>query len=328
MADSQQGFTRWLLINGNRHAVAALLLTAIFLLLVFLGHIEAINVEDQGTVQRLAGGFIPGLIAFLTIVLAINQLVLSQEFGSAGEVQKRIEDVRKYRHNVEEMVGSSPSPVLPTRFLSFVLLAIKSEATTLEESLGPEIDPDTRETIETYARNVIDDANRAHDSLEQVQPGRINALLPVLEYNDSHQLFEARRIKNNCEGLPDETRQALSALIEALKLFSVARMQFRTTYTQRVLARLSRQLLYIGIPALVIVIVLGLIQVSGTLPISGGIRLVVVSALISIALSPLTLLSAYLFRVSVVSERTIAVGPFVSRPQTVQTNSEPKSNSK
>lgn len=113
-----------------------------------------------------------------------------------------------------------------------------------------------------------------------------------------------------------------------LELFSVARTQFRTTYTQRVLARLSRELLYVGIPALVVVIVLGLIPTSPGLLASEQARLVTVSALLSVAISPLAVLSAYLLRVAAVSERTIAVGPFVSRPGEARSGSGPESGEK
>lgn len=319
MADSRERFTRWVLINGNRNVVAGLLVLTTFFSLLLLGQTGIIRLEDHEAVRGIAGGFIPGLIAFLSIVLAINQLVLSQEFGSAGEVRSRVQEVREYRHDVEEIAGTGPSPVLPTGFLSFVVQTIKVEATALKESVGPETDPNIREAIETYAGTVTDEANQAHKSLKQVRPGRINALLPVLEYNDSRQLLEARRLRHESEeALPPETQHALSSLMEALELFSVARIQFRTTYTQRVLARLSRQLLYVGLPALFAVLVLGLLNTSPSFYVSGDARAVLVSALLSTAFTPLAVLSAYLLRVATISERTIAVGPFVSRPRTVE----------
>lgn len=329
MAEFRQKLTRWLLLDGNRFVIATLHVVGTFLLLVLLGRAGILDVQNSEAVRGVATGFIPGLVAFLSIVLGINQLVLSQEFASAGEVRDRIQNVREYRHDVEEMAGTGPSPVLPVGFLSFVVRTIQIEAASLEESVGPETDPAVREEIKTYARTVTDEAEQAHESLERLQPGRINALLPVLEYDDSYQLYEARRFQHDHEhALSSEIRQSLSRLIEVLELFSVARTQFRTTYTQRVLARLSRQLLYVGIPALVVVIVLGLMPTSPRLLVSEQARLVTVSALLSIALSPLAVLSAYLLRVAAVSERTIAVGPFVSRPGEARNGSDPESGEK
>lgn len=326
MSDSRQRLTRWLLIEGNRLLIAVLLLTGIFLLLVTFSYIGVIDIENHEAVRGVATGFIPGLIAFLSIVLAINQLVLSQEFGSAGQIYDRIQEVKEYRHDVEELAGTEPSPVLPIGFLSFVVQTIQLEASTLEDSVEAKTHSATHESVLSYSRNVASEAEQARKSLERLEPGRINALLPVLEYNDSYQLYEARRLRQNNEGeLPHETKQSLTRLIEALELFSVARMQFRTTYTQRVLARLSRQLLYVGIPALIIVIVLALMPSSALPLIVGPARLVTVSALLSVASSPLAILAVYLVRVAAVSERTIAAGPFVSRPDTAHNRIGPTS---
>lgn len=304
-----------MLVGGNRHVVAALLLASAFLTLVLLGRFGVLALGDQATVRGVAGGFVPGLIAFLSIVLGINQLVLSQELASPGEIRRRIEEVREYRHDVEDAAGAEPSPVLPTGFLSFVVRAIASEAETLAESARSEADSDVRDAVEEYAADVRDESERARESLDQTHLGRINALVPVLEYNDSYQLIEARRLREEYgDRLSEESRESLSQMIRTLELFSVARSQFRSTYTQRVLAHLSRRLLYVGLPALVVVIVLGLLRTPSPVG-TGWVRVVAVSALFTAALSPLAVLSAYLFRVASVAERTISEGPFVSRPQ-------------
>lgn len=320
MFDSERGILRWVILDGYRLTIAGLFLVGTFCLLVGLGFAGAIDVQNHDAVRGVAGGFVPGLIAFLSIVLGINQLVLSQEFGSAGEIRDRIERIREYRHDVEEIAGARPSPVLPVGFLSFLVRAIRLEAIDLKERVGSETDPDAREAVEAYAEDVVDESGRARRSLERLESGRINALLSVLEYRDAYQLHEARRLEyDHEETLPEEARQSLSRLIDALELFSTARTQFRTTYTQRVLARLSRQLLYVGIPALIAVIVLGLAPEPPRSPAFDPVRLVTVSALLSVGLSPLAVLSSYLLRVATVSERTVSAGPFVSRPSEVQT---------
>jgi len=105
---------------------------------------------------------------------------------------------------------------------------------------------------------------------------------------------------------------------EAIELFGVARVQCRTTYTQRTLARLSRQLQYVGLPALLVVLVLGLLNPSSIFHLSEVLVVILVSILFAIALLPLALLSSYLLRIAIISERTIAVGPFVSRPNAAE----------
>lgn len=327
MTDSLRRVTQWILLDGNRHVVSGLFTVGSFLVLASLGFTGIIRLSDQAAVRGIAGGFIPGLIAFLSIVLGINQLVLSQEFGSAGEVRNRITQVREYRRDVEETADAGPSPVLPTGFLSFVIRTIEAEATALEESVDPEADPRIRDAIRDYSKTVIDEAGDARQSLERARPGRINALLPVLEYPDSRQLFQARRLGLDLqEELSQETQRALSDVTEAIELFSVARVQFRTTYTQRTLARLSRQLQYVGLPALLVVVVLGLLDPSSVFYLPEAVVVLLVSSLFAMVLFPLALLSAYLLRIATISERTIAVGPFVSRPKAAGVTDRPDSD--
>lgn len=315
MAAFRRAVSRWVLLDGNRIVLATLLVGATFLTFLGLGLADVVAIDDADAVRGVATGFVPGLVAFLSIVLGINQLVLSQEFGSAGEIRERIHDLREYRHDVEDVAGTGPSPVAPIGFLSFVVHTIHAEATKLAETVGPDADPVLRERVEAYAATVEAASDRSSDSLDRLQPGRINALLPVLEYPDSYQLYEARRIQREFgETLPADARNSLDRLVDVLELFSVARTQFRTTYTQRVLARLSRRLLYVGVPALLVVVVLALL--SDPVPFTDGTgELVLVSAMLSIAFSPLALLAAYLLRIATVSERTVSAGPFVSRPR-------------
>lgn len=323
-SDSRSTAVQWLLLDGNRLVVSGLILTGTFLLLLGFGWLGFIDVQDEGAVRGVATAFIPGLIAFLSIVIAINQLVLSQEFGSADEIRDRIESIREYRHDVEDLAGTGTSPVLPSGFLSFVLQIIRYEAREFEARTESGSESESV-PIQQYARTIIDESTHALKSLEQLQQGRFNALLPVLEYKDSYQLYEARRLqRDHADALLADAEHSLDRLIETLELFSIARTQFRSTYTQRVLAGLSRKLLYAGIPALVVAILLALIPAPGETLAAETARMLVVSALLSIGLSPLAVLSAYLLRDATVSEWTVSAGPFASRPGVVQEERDPE----
>lgn len=60
MTDARKRIAQWVLVGGNRHVVATLLLASTFLVLVLLGHLGIIGVEDQDTVRGVIGGFVPG----------------------------------------------------------------------------------------------------------------------------------------------------------------------------------------------------------------------------------------------------------------------------
>ncbi|WP_226021753.1 hypothetical protein [Halomicrobium salinisoli] len=304
---------RWLLLTGNRHVVAAAIAVAVLLLLLALGYGGLVDFADEGGIRTAAGGTIPGLFTFLSIVLAINQLVLTQEFGSADEIRGRLDDIRAFRHDVEDMAGTAPSPVEPTGFLRLVVRTVGEAAAALEAAVAADGD-EGEAALAAFAAAVQADVDDALNSLDQTDAGRINAILPVLQYPESRQLYEVRRLRSaHGDELSTETQAAVDGLVEALALFSVARTHFRTNYTQRVLARLSRLLLYVGVPGLVAAIVLSLAGVPEAVP--AGLRIAAVSSLLTVALAPLAVLSSYILRVAAVSERTIAVGPFVSRPE-------------
>lgn len=315
MGDLKTVFFDWLLLEGERYVVAATLSLGVFLFLFGAGSAGFITVTEPGAVRGAAGGMIPGLFTFLSIVLAINQLVLSQEYGSADEVRTRIDEIRAFRQDLEASADTAPSPVNPTEFLSLVVRTIEAKAEALADSGRIVADADARESIGDVAESLRAEAARSNDALEARDRGRVNALLPVLEFPYSQHLYDVRELQeDHGDDLPTETRRVLAELIDVLEFFSVARTHFRTTYTQRVLAQLSRILLYVGIPALLAAITLNMLPTTSEPALFDRHRLLLVSVLFTVAFSPLAVLFAYLLRIATVSERTISVGPFVSRP--------------
>jgi len=303
---------RWFLLDGDRNAVAGIVLAAVFCSIAGLAAVDVIA-TDRVAVAGIAGSLVPGLFTFISIVLAINQLVLSQEFDSAGEARSRVSDMRSFRRAVERRTDRAPSPVFPTGFLSMLLVAIRTEADALATAVDGRDGRDHARAVRGFGRTVGRGAARADGRLRTDYPGRVNAVLSVLEYDDTRQLQEARRIHEEYEPeLPERAERSLAELVELLELFDVARTHFRTVYTQRVLARLSRTLLYVGTPALLIAVLLGLLNPA--VPGSPTARLVLIAAALTATFAPLAVLFAYVLRISAVSERTVGVGPFVSRP--------------
>lgn len=309
---------RWLLLTGDRNVVTGAITAAVFLVLLALGYGGLVDLGDDAAVRTAAGGTIPGLFTFLSVVLAINQLVLTQEFGSADEVRERIAEIRDFRRDVESLAGTEPSPIDPTGFLSLVVRSVGDVAAALERAAE---DAEGEADLASFAADVRGEVDETLADLERTDVGRVGAILPVLQYPESRQLYEVRRLRSAHGGeLSAETDRTVERLTAALALFGVARTHFRTNYTQRVLARLSRLLLYVGVPGLVAAVVLALTGAPDAVP--PDLRAAVVSLLLAVALAPLALLSSYILRVAVVSEQTIAVGPFVSRPESGHSGGE------
>lgn len=302
---------RWVLLEGDRNTLAFALVGAVFVLLFTAGVFGWLDHGRPGAVDTVAGGLVPGLFAFLSIVLAINQLVLSQEFGSAAEIRERVARVRAFRRDVEETAEEAPSPVVPAAFLNLIVDAIGDEAQRLADR-GSHQEAQPADQLERLGEAVEAETQRARTQLSDRNTGRVSAILSVLGFEDAVHLHEARRILDeHRDELAAETARSLERLVDLLAMFSVARTHFRTTYTQRVLARLSRLLLYVGVPAIGAAFVLGLLPET----LGPELRVLVVSILLALAFAPVAVLSSYVLRIASVSERTLAAGPFESRPE-------------
>jgi hypothetical protein len=79
--------------RGDGHVVAAALLLVASVLLLGLGRVRLLATDDPEAVRGIAGSLVPELFAFLSIVLAINQLVLSGEYGSAAAIRSRLRKI-------------------------------------------------------------------------------------------------------------------------------------------------------------------------------------------------------------------------------------------
>jgi hypothetical protein len=307
--------------RGDRHVVAAALLLVVSVLLFGLGRVGLLATDDPEAVRGIAGSLVPGLFTSLSIVLAIDQLVLSREFGSAAEIRSRLRKIRAFREDVEDAAETAPSPIRPTAFLEVVVHSVDDRAAALEVRNAPELDQETRTAVSEYAATVQSAVDRAERGIRSEAPGRIHAILPGLEYPDSWQLNEARPSARSTATRSPRRRSGRWTTSSTRRAVQRGADPLPDDLTQRVLARLPCLLLYVGVPALVAAIVLGLLETTpGSL--HDRHRPVAVSALLTVGFSPLAVLFAYILHVAAVSERTIAVGPFVSRPGEAEAASE------
>lgn len=70
----------WSLLAGNRLVVAGIVVALIFVILLILEILGVTVVQGPTALFYLFGGFIGGNLTLITIVLSINQLVLSRQF--------------------------------------------------------------------------------------------------------------------------------------------------------------------------------------------------------------------------------------------------------
>lgn len=305
--------TRWIYLDGHRGLLSGLLLAGVFGASLLLVRAGLVTPAEAGDVTALSGSLIGGMLPFITVVLAINQLILSAEFGTTGAFRERLEETHRYREEIEEHTNVSPSPVEPSAFLR-TLIRKKREVSAGLRDASTDASPALRETIDDYVGSTTPKDDDAVDQLEGATFGTFAVISTILDYNDPWQLQEVRRIRERFE---DELSEAMDDRLDRLEALlrdiHVARQYFKTVHMQQELADLSKVLLYVGFPALVggafVILAYGNLL---ALELHPYVYVFVVSATITALFSPFAVLFVYVLRIATVGRRTAAdFGPFV-----------------
>ncbi|WP_122088836.1 hypothetical protein [Halalkalicoccus subterraneus] len=308
---SESGLLRWVLLDANRFLIAAGILAVSGIVLAVLTATDVIAFTNENSINRLANGMVAGTFSVVTIVITINQLILSRQFAAASQLRERLDGVMELREDIARKADVHASPAEPTALLEVVMSAVEDRAIRLGETVAE--DNEREREISEYARTVAETAGEARDRLDDADFGTFRAVSLTIDYDDSQQIYAGRYLQNeHAEGIDEESDEALTDLIETLQLFNVARSHFKTTYMERELSRLSRLITYLGIPAVLAALSTGLLYgESGGLTISPEIAPQVIIPLILVVLSPLALLSAFVLRSATVTRRTASIGPMV-----------------
>lgn len=350
---SSPSVRQWLLLRANRWVLTGGILLVTFTALVLGSQLTPTPLRtvatEQETLDTLFAAFIGAIITGTAIVVTINQLVLSQELGAVGDQRKRMRESIEFQQAVEETVlaqpesdsagetieGKSTSPPEPSAFLAAMLVGLDQQAEQLQEiaareGAGTGAQSDVHSELTTYAENLRTEAAAAREALEDAQFGSFNVIWGILQFNYSWYLSRGRQLQHDYERQQmdetetpegqtddpptDEITQTLSALIESLTLVGPAREHFKTLYFQWELIDLSRALLIIAVPALLVMGVMILFVDETTLPgtVFGIDNLVwLTSAAFTVGIAPFVVFIVSLLRISTVAKQTLAMGPFI-----------------
>ena len=306
---------RWVLLDGNRYVIAALFAVVVFCTTAGIGFAGYIPVTDPGTATTLVGAVVGGTLPFITIVLAINQLVLSQELGWPGGLEERFEAMAEFRREVEDLIGEPVSPAAPAEFLQLIVETAAARAETLRPLVDRVDDPTLAARLEEFVDAVVDEGELVSESLEEADFGTFETLSAVLGHFNGAHLYAARKIRTaHADDLPAEALETLEFLIEILGYVAIARQTFKTLYMQYELAFLSQLLLVVGFPTL---LGGGLFMMTYSRIIETvsdpALLVVVVSVVVTFVFLPFIVLLVYTFRIASIASRTADFGPFVPR---------------
>jgi len=305
----------WVLLEGDRWLLTVVLLGAVFLVVVVLEELTAPPIrailEQRDPVETLFQAMVTAIITGVTLVVSINQLVLSQELGAVGDQRNRMEGALSFREDTESAIEEAVSPADPSQFFVAMFEAIQRDGRALI-SQGS-----TQTELESYGEDIATEASRVSENVAGTEFGSFDLLQSVLDFNYSGKIYDGRRLRATTDDASDAQQSSLDSLLETLELFGPAREHFKTLYFQWALMNLSRDILYAAVPALITAISMILFFSSpGSLPgatfgVENLFWVVALGTVVSV--SPFMLLVSYILRIATVTKRTLAIGPFILR---------------
>ncbi|MFC6758205.1 hypothetical protein ACFQER_18155 [Halomicroarcula sp. GCM10025894] len=271
--------------------------------------------SDTATVRTLFSVLLSGAILIVSVVSSISSIVLSEEITDIETTQERIDASIEFRRKAENLAEVEGSPGQPAAFLEVILYTIYRETRTLREVAEGADNDEFTQDIRRLTETVLSEAKQAGTTLDGARFGTFKVLSAGLNYDHSWQLNTARRIQNRHEeALTQEQSQALTDLIDTLKLFATGRQYFQSLYYKREVARLSGMLLYVSLPVIIVISYL-MLAVDETIMPESSVGLlsgqsVFLLAAYTLSLAPYIVLTAHVLRIAAITLRTLAAGPF------------------
>jgi hypothetical protein len=309
-----------LLLQTNRFLVTGMLATFVFvgfmLFSVALAPSLQTEIKSTDTIETIFSSMIGVLVTGTTLVVTINQLVLSQETGPLGDQRKRMSDAMDFRTYTSDLLGDVV-PADPSTFLRELVEETERRAEALDRLVAGS-DEELREQVDEFVDSVHGNAQEVEDQLDGTQFGTFDVLFAALNFNYSWKIYQVERLTAEFDDvLDDAQRSALDDLRTSLSLFGPAREHVKTLYFQWALVDLSRYILYVAVPALVVAG--GMLAFAGA-ETFGSARFLntpvitwVVGVTFTITLLPFLLFTSYVLRIATVAQRTLAIGPLILR---------------
>jgi len=316
----QSRWKLWVLLEADRWLVAGILVALVFVVLAGAGYLyptaeNAIRTSDS--VDTLFQGFLTATITGVTLVLTLNQLVLSQELGAVKDQRERMDGAMEFREDVADVIEAAVSPSRPAQFLRALVQMSGERAEDLRDAVSESDDEDLRAEVDDLTDSLLGNADSVSSGLDDAQFGEFDVISSALNFNYSWKIFTARRIREQYgEELDADGVEALERLTEVLQLFGPAREHFKTLYFQWELINLSRQILVTAVPALLVssVMIIFFNDATYSATVFGVETLALVMAVAAtVAVVPFLVLLSYVMRIATVAQHTLSIGPFILR---------------
>ena len=304
----------WLMLWGDRLVVAGLLVAGVFGLLVAVEFVVLQAIRWPVPLLYVFSAQVGGNLTLVTLVLSINQLVLSRQLSSPGELREEIREVTNYRQAVQNASAGEVAPVTPSDFLARLLENTDDKVEQLYDiTTGGENTALDRE-LDDLATSLDEHMSEVSRLLSRGDVGTFATLSATLHTNYGEQIRRVQSLAAQYgDTFTEDEREVLTELVSRMRQIDVARQYFKTLYMQSELASLSRLLLYVGVPAEVISTVM-LLAAAGPQAQSfySTMPPLVLAATVAVGFGPLAVLFAFVLRIATVAQRTAAITPFTT----------------
>ncbi|MFB6163552.1 MAG: hypothetical protein ABEJ31_00155 [Haloarculaceae archaeon] len=312
----------WLLLEANRFVITAVLALSVFVAFVAVSVLLDPSLRSQlsskDPIETLFSAMIGVVVTGTTLVVTINQLVLSQETGPLGDQRQRMSDAMDFRTYATELFESAP-PAQPAAFLRELVAESETRADALARLVDEDDDPELGRQVAAFVDSLRGNAETVEDQLQAVQFGTFDVLSAALDYNYSWKLRQIERMTDEfADSIDADQRAAFDDLQDVLAMFGPAREHVKTLYFQWALVDLSQYILYLAVPALIIAGCMLAFVSQSTVPGStlGVDNLTwVVAAAFTMTVLPFLLFTSYVLRIATAAKRTLAMGPLILRDQ-------------
>lgn len=313
------GWKVWLLVDAPRWLVTAGVLAAVVvpcLLVASLSPDAAVVLRSADPVETLFQALLGATLTGVTLVVTLNQVVLSQELGPVGDQREKMDEAREFREAVAAHIDAPTAPEDPASLLRVLVEAADSYAGRLRDGVEPEAPESTRDRVGTLVEDVARNAVPVADGLADARFGTFAAVSAALDFEYAWKLSTARKVATDHDHLTDDGAAAAAELVEVLELYGSAREHVKTLYVQWELVNLSRAVLLAAVPATAVAVAM-LVLFDPTGPVGGfaGVPWTVAAVLVAVGvtLSPFAVLVATVLRLATVAKRTLSVGAFTLR---------------
>ena len=307
----------WFFLTGNRSVIAGGTLVLFFVALAAIELRIGSNSQQLVPLFYMSSAIIGGNFTLLTIVISISQLIIAQQLSAPGELREEIADTTDYREASAELVEEEVPPPTPGAFLEALLVGVRNTVHELDAHRFEIASDDAVDAIDEVLDPLEGQVGLSIHELRKEDTTIFKSLVVALNTNYSDEIHQISRLQTVYqEELTPDAKDHLGTLVTRLKQIDVARQYLKTVYIQEELSRLSRNLMYVGVP--VILVGLGLMEVfvSARQPaLTPKLLSILTPVFAAIGGAPLALLFAYVLRLTVVSERTAAITPFTTPTQ-------------